>query len=110
MECWSSWGGHVVGVNSGTWDMSRWPWTYKISMRGEDMSLHTVGGSSCVKWSFGSHCPAYIAQGKTNAEQIVARDLRDGYHVPCSWLKQPSENSLVERGGDPTKIALVARS
>ncbi|KAK9947949.1 hypothetical protein M0R45_003544 [Rubus argutus] len=42
------------GVNSGTWDMSRWQWTYKIGMKGEDLSLHTVSGSSSVEWVEGS--------------------------------------------------------
>lgn len=84
-----------------------WNFVEQISMRGEDMSLHMVRGSSSVKWvllapnrshtwykailkappgnaplaleiwvawervkcgqSFGSHCPAYIAQGSCGA-------------------------------------------
>ncbi|KAL6224175.1 hypothetical protein ACLB2K_003031 [Fragaria x ananassa] len=40
----------LKGLNSGTWDMSRWKWTYKIGMRGEALSLHTVKGSSSVEW------------------------------------------------------------
>ncbi|OAP01355.1 BGAL2 [Arabidopsis thaliana] len=40
----------LKGVNSGTWDMSKWKWSYKIGLRGEAMSLHTLAGSSAVKW------------------------------------------------------------
>ncbi|KAJ0263255.1 Beta-galactosidase 12 [Hirschfeldia incana] len=36
------------GVNSGTWDMSKWKWSYKIGTKGESLSLHT--GSSAVEW------------------------------------------------------------
>ncbi|KAL0739000.1 hypothetical protein Bca4012_015210 [Brassica carinata] len=36
------------GVNSGTWDMSKWKWSYKIGTRGEALSLHTA--SSSVEW------------------------------------------------------------
>ncbi|XP_010504030.1 PREDICTED: beta-galactosidase 2-like [Camelina sativa] len=42
------------GVNSGTWDMSKWKWSYKIGTRGEAMSLHTTTGSSSVEWIEGS--------------------------------------------------------
>ncbi|CAH8320509.1 unnamed protein product [Eruca vesicaria subsp. sativa] len=42
------------GVNSGTWDMSKWKWSYKIGTKGEAMSLHTITGSSSVKWTEGS--------------------------------------------------------
>ncbi|PRQ46838.1 Beta-galactosidase [Rosa chinensis] len=40
----------LKGLNSGTWDMSRWKWTYKTGMKGEALSLHTVKGSSSVEW------------------------------------------------------------
>ncbi|EOA26226.1 hypothetical protein CARUB_v100167701mg, partial [Capsella rubella] len=42
------------GVNSGTWDMSKWKWSYKIGTRGEALSLHTLTGSSSVEWIEGS--------------------------------------------------------
>ncbi|KAJ4904621.1 Beta-galactosidase 2 [Raphanus sativus] len=42
------------GVNSGTWDMSKWKWSYKIGTKGEAMSLHTLTGSSSVEWTEGS--------------------------------------------------------
>ncbi|KAL5572484.1 hypothetical protein UlMin_022081 [Ulmus minor] len=44
----------LKGVNSGTWDMSKWKWTYKIGLKGEALSLHTVTGSSSVDWVQGA--------------------------------------------------------
>ncbi|XP_010448319.1 PREDICTED: beta-galactosidase 12-like isoform X1 [Camelina sativa] len=43
----------LTGVNSGTWDMSKWKWSYKIGTKGEDLSIHTVTGSSNVEWKDG---------------------------------------------------------
>ncbi|KAF3512793.1 hypothetical protein F2Q69_00001115 [Brassica cretica] len=43
----------LKGVNSGTWDMSKWKWSYKIGVKGEAMSLHT--DSSSVSWNQGSY-------------------------------------------------------
>ncbi|KAG2333244.1 hypothetical protein Bca52824_004424 [Brassica carinata] len=43
----------LKGVNSGTWDMSKWKWSYKIGVKGEAMSLHT--DSSSVRWDQGSY-------------------------------------------------------
>jgi beta-galactosidase len=42
------------GVNSGTWDMSKWKWSYKIGLKGESLNLHTVSGSSSVEWRQGA--------------------------------------------------------
>ncbi|CAN8268131.1 unnamed protein product [Cochlearia groenlandica] len=44
----------LKGVNSGTWDMSKWKWSYKIGTKGEDLSLHTGTRSSSVEWLKGS--------------------------------------------------------
>ncbi|XP_010536861.1 PREDICTED: beta-galactosidase 12 [Tarenaya hassleriana] len=44
----------LKGVNSGTWDMSKWKWSYKVGLKGEALSLHTVTGSSSVEWVEGS--------------------------------------------------------
>ncbi|PON85374.1 Glycoside hydrolase [Trema orientale] len=44
----------LKGLNSGTWDMSKWKWSYKIGLKGEALSLHTVSGSSSVEWGQGS--------------------------------------------------------
>ncbi|EOA18550.1 hypothetical protein CARUB_v10007108mg [Capsella rubella] len=43
----------LKGVNSGTWDMSKWKWSYKIGTKGEALSIHTVTGSSTVEWKAG---------------------------------------------------------
>ncbi|XP_008242341.2 PREDICTED: LOW QUALITY PROTEIN: beta-galactosidase [Prunus mume] len=43
----------LKGLNSGTWDMSRWKWTYKVGLKGEALGLHTVSGSSSVEWAEG---------------------------------------------------------
>ncbi|CAN6680858.1 unnamed protein product [Malus baccata var. baccata] len=40
----------LKGLNSGTWDMSGWKWTYKTGLKGEALGLHTVTGSSSVEW------------------------------------------------------------
>ncbi|KAJ4911199.1 Beta-galactosidase 4 [Raphanus sativus] len=42
----------LKGVNSGTWDMSKWKWSYKVGMKGEALSLHTP--TSAVRWNQGS--------------------------------------------------------
>ncbi|KAJ0246091.1 Beta-galactosidase 4 [Hirschfeldia incana] len=42
----------LKGVNSGTWDMSKWKWSYKVGMKGEALSLHTPTAS--VRWNQGS--------------------------------------------------------
>ncbi|KAL0873264.1 hypothetical protein Bca101_022969 [Brassica carinata] len=44
----------LEGVNSGTWDMSKWKWSYKIGTKGEALGIHTVTGSSTVEWKEGS--------------------------------------------------------
>ncbi|XP_018480530.2 beta-galactosidase 12 isoform X1 [Raphanus sativus] len=44
----------LKGVNSGTWDMSKWKWSYKIGTKGEALSIHTVTGSSTVEWKEGT--------------------------------------------------------
>ncbi|PQQ16968.1 beta-galactosidase [Prunus yedoensis var. nudiflora] len=43
----------LKGLNSGTWDMSRWKWTYKIGLKGEALGLHTVSGIPSVEWAEG---------------------------------------------------------
>lgn len=40
----------LKGLNSGTWDLSQRKWTYKVGLKGEALSLHTVNGSSSVEW------------------------------------------------------------
>ncbi|XP_010443345.1 PREDICTED: beta-galactosidase 4 [Camelina sativa] len=44
----------LKGVNSGTWDMSKWKWSYKVGVKGEALSLHTNTESSSVRWTQGS--------------------------------------------------------
>uniref|UniRef100_A0A7N0TW98 Beta-galactosidase n=1 Tax=Kalanchoe fedtschenkoi TaxID=63787 RepID=A0A7N0TW98_KALFE len=44
----------LSGLTSGTWDMSKWKWSYKVGLKGEDLSLHSVTGSSSVEWVEGS--------------------------------------------------------
>ncbi|GLT47818.1 hypothetical protein SLA2020_214800 [Shorea laevis] len=41
------------GLNSGTWDMSRWTWSHKIGVEGEALGLYSVHGSSSVNWAAG---------------------------------------------------------
>eukprot|EP00257_Ricinus_communis_P002697 XP_002514108.2 beta-galactosidase [Ricinus communis] len=44
----------LKGLNEGTRDLSGWKWSYKIGLKGEALSLHTVTGSSSVEWVEGS--------------------------------------------------------
>ncbi|KAM4131944.1 hypothetical protein ACJW30_01G213900 [Castanea mollissima] len=42
------------GLNTGTWDMSQWKWSYKKGLGGETLNLYSFQGSSSVKWAGGS--------------------------------------------------------
>ncbi|KAM7515632.1 hypothetical protein LguiA_005215 [Lonicera macranthoides] len=44
----------LKGMNSGTWDLTKQKWSYKVGLRGEGKNLHTLGGSSSVEWVEGS--------------------------------------------------------
>ncbi|GMY36299.1 beta-galactosidase [Fagus crenata] len=44
----------LEGLNGGKWDMSRWKWSYKKGLKGEDLSVYSSQGSSYVKWAGGS--------------------------------------------------------
>ncbi|PIN17264.1 Beta-galactosidase [Handroanthus impetiginosus] len=44
----------LKGLNEGTRDLSRQKWSYKAGLKGESLSLDTVGGSSSVEWVEGS--------------------------------------------------------
>ncbi|KAJ8774236.1 hypothetical protein K2173_009667 [Erythroxylum novogranatense] len=42
------------GLNEGRRDLSWQKWTYKIGLKGEALSLHSLSGSSTVEWAQGS--------------------------------------------------------
>ncbi|KAG2718163.1 hypothetical protein I3760_03G207900 [Carya illinoinensis] len=44
----------LKGLNEGTRDLSKQKWSYKIGLKGESSSLHTVSGSTSVDWMKGS--------------------------------------------------------
>ncbi|GLT79076.1 hypothetical protein SLA2020_505830 [Shorea laevis] len=44
----------LKGLNSGTWDMSQWQWSYKIGVEGEALGLYSNQGSSSVNWASGT--------------------------------------------------------
>ncbi|XP_056167006.1 beta-galactosidase-like [Syzygium oleosum] len=44
----------LKGLDSGTWDMSKWKWCYKVGLKGEALGLHTLSGSSSIEWLEGS--------------------------------------------------------
>lgn len=44
----------LKGLNEGTRDLSKQKWSYKVGLKGESLSLHTVSGSSSVEWVEGS--------------------------------------------------------
>ncbi|KAJ1691165.1 hypothetical protein LUZ63_015320 [Rhynchospora breviuscula] len=41
----------LSGLNEGKRDLSRQKWTYQIGLKGENLGIHTVSGSSSVEWS-----------------------------------------------------------
>ncbi|KAE9608114.1 hypothetical protein Lal_00003639 [Lupinus albus] len=44
----------LTGLSSGTRDLSKQKWSYKIGLKGESLRLHTEAGSSSVEWVQGS--------------------------------------------------------
>ncbi|GAU34773.1 hypothetical protein TSUD_205770, partial [Trifolium subterraneum] len=44
----------LKGLNEGTRDLSRQKWSYKIGLEGEALKLHTLSGSTKVRWAEGS--------------------------------------------------------
>ncbi|GAB4837804.1 hypothetical protein Ancab_027328 [Ancistrocladus abbreviatus] len=44
----------LQGLNEGRRDLTRQKWSYKIGMKGENLGLNTVSGSSSVEWMKGS--------------------------------------------------------
>jgi beta-galactosidase len=44
----------LQGLNGGTRDLTKQKWSYKVGLKGESLSLHTVSGSSSVEWAEGS--------------------------------------------------------
>ncbi|XP_071911096.1 beta-galactosidase-like [Coffea arabica] len=44
----------LKGLNEGTRDLTKQRWTYKVGLKGEAQSLHTVTGSASVEWAEGS--------------------------------------------------------
>ncbi|KAL2327179.1 hypothetical protein Fmac_020606 [Flemingia macrophylla] len=44
----------LKGLNEGTRDLSGQKWSYKVGLKGEALSLHTVSGSNSVEWARGS--------------------------------------------------------
>ncbi|KAI3790070.1 hypothetical protein L2E82_02883 [Cichorium intybus] len=44
----------LTGLNEGTRDLTRQKWSYKVGLKGESLSLHTLDGSSSVEWLQGS--------------------------------------------------------
>ncbi|KAM7509669.1 hypothetical protein LguiA_020122 [Lonicera macranthoides] len=44
----------LSGLNEGTRDLTKQKWSYKVGLKGEDLSLNTPSGSSSVEWLQGS--------------------------------------------------------
>ncbi|KDO57771.1 hypothetical protein CISIN_1g004219mg [Citrus sinensis] len=74
----------LKGLNEGTRDISKQKWTYKIGLKGEALSLHTVSGSSSVEW----------AQGASLAQK-----------QPMTWYKTTFN---VPPGNDPLALDMGA--
>ncbi|ESR64700.1 hypothetical protein CICLE_v10007531mg [Citrus x clementina] len=74
----------LKGLNEGTRDISKQKWTYKIGLKGEALSLHTISGSSSVEW----------AQGASLAQK-----------QPMTWYKTTFN---VPPGNDPLALDMGA--
>ncbi|KAL1805252.1 hypothetical protein ACET3Z_028320 [Daucus carota] len=44
----------LKGLNEGTRDLAKQTWSYKVGLKGETLSLHTLGIGSSVRWLAGS--------------------------------------------------------
>lgn len=44
----------LTGLNEGTRDLTKQKWSYKVGLKGESLSLHTLDGSSSVEWLQGA--------------------------------------------------------
>ncbi|XP_027168582.1 beta-galactosidase [Coffea eugenioides] len=44
----------LYGLNEGRRDLTWQKWSYKVGLKGEALSLHSLGGSSAVEWGEGS--------------------------------------------------------
>nr|AAK40304.1 beta-galactosidase [Capsicum annuum] len=44
----------LSGLNEGSRDLAKQKWSYKVGLKGESLSLHTLSGSSSVEWVQGS--------------------------------------------------------
>ncbi|CAI9773576.1 unnamed protein product [Fraxinus pennsylvanica] len=44
----------LSGLNKGKWDLTWQKWSYKVGLKGEALSLHSLSGSSSVEWVEGS--------------------------------------------------------
>ncbi|CAH1422766.1 unnamed protein product [Lactuca virosa] len=64
----------ISGLNEGKRDLSWQKWSYKIGLKGEILSLHSLGGSSSVEWVQGS----LVAQKQPLAWYKTNFDAPDG--------------------------------
>ncbi|KAF3665977.1 hypothetical protein FXO37_10794 [Capsicum annuum] len=44
----------LSGLNEGSRDLAKQKWSYKVGLKGDSLSLHTLSGSSSVEWVQGS--------------------------------------------------------
>ncbi|CAA3010880.1 beta-galactosidase-like [Olea europaea subsp. europaea] len=44
----------LSGLNKGKWDLTWQKWSYKVGLKGEALSLHSLSGSTSVEWVEGS--------------------------------------------------------
>uniref|UniRef100_A0A1J3G2W1 Beta-galactosidase n=1 Tax=Noccaea caerulescens TaxID=107243 RepID=A0A1J3G2W1_NOCCA len=83
----------LSGVNSGTWDMSKWKWSYKTGTSGEAMSLHNITGSSFVEWKEESFVvknqPFFLIAKRFWAEtlNLSQSEITTYKKQPLTWYK-----------------------
>ncbi|KAJ0024843.1 hypothetical protein Pint_07567 [Pistacia integerrima] len=88
----------LKGLNEGTRDFSKQKWSYKIGLKCEDLSFHTVSRSISIEW--------------VERSSLAQKQPLTWYHVPRSWLNSTGNLLVVfeEWGGDPKGITLVKRA
>ncbi|KAI4330678.1 hypothetical protein MLD38_028940 [Melastoma candidum] len=123
----------VYGLNEGVRDLSGQKWSYKIGLKGEALSLHSLTGSSSVEWAAGSfvtrhqpltwykttfsapagNAPLALDMGSMGKGQIWINGQSIGRHWPaykasgncggCNYAGTYSETKCLSNCGDASQ-------
>ncbi|KVH92926.1 D-galactoside/L-rhamnose binding SUEL lectin domain-containing protein, partial [Cynara cardunculus var. scolymus] len=130
----------LYGLNEGKRDLTWQKWSYKVGLKGEILSLHSLMGSSSVEWIQGSFVsqrqpltwyktifnapggnePLALDMSSMGKGQIWINGQSVGRHWPaykasgscstCSYAGYFSEKRCLKLGGIPYGISLVKRA